>query len=938
MAFGVRGYCPSDGVCVANCLDRGNCSCAHRYELAGAVCHYNPSENLLDLGMGGSLSCCVNVRGHFVVYGANRIMDRRPTLSHRGPNHTGGRNLDTPFRAQESSYHAEDHSRRPAMILHPTVVIGLGSTGKHVVANAQKYLYEVLNGEQLNLFQFIVLETAVNQQDQGWTAPGVNTRPTDINVQDIGAAYNTLKLILANEFSWCPQDMHIHGSGAGNKRAGGRLMLFRNMEMIERKFRTSIDDVTTAANDPQTTIHINRLLASRGGNQQEHPLPTTPVPVVLVVGTLTGGTCSGACVDLGYLLRRVAPSSNREAIFFMPDNTAIATYKANSWAALSDLVYFTEHPSDYEAVWLDEAQGRRSYQERDRPGPLPPYNRVYLVTERDRNGNPHMPYRDDPGSPLLMMAGLTVATNLLGLYELRQTNLVNLNQRVGKNPIYNTFLTQSVRGVSYPKYEISEGAACEIIAGHICKYWIDTQACWVQGRREELQREEISKQGRDLWNRKCQPIWEGLRANLKQAVYAHRIRDGKVPDVADYLKAEITENRDGTIFRTIDQNVENRGRELQNAIQIAWVEILQQKQNLQYADWFLDGVQGELRRARRFWEGIKIPTGENDVPAWQAQAGKMGERLVARHTGLSVNLLFQRMNVIEDELDQIITRLEMFLMYSIFGKVTQWVDSGPRAWVKSARLLLTDVQTYASARGNAIRGSLQDVTGPLLKVSRSRFSDEIVTLAKSPPSIPGRDYVDYLDGKIIGMLSCVGEGGSNSTDNLFQELIDRTQPQLIQELQKGGPIDIVTEVEKQHVSPQVALRARETQTLSLTTRQDLMIGGNNVPSYILTKSAGSSARLEKLLRISDANFPSLHQHELPLFDHMALFYQEGAKFNLDSLQFGDDLRRSFNEAKKEDEAVLDPLRLLKLHSPPPDAAAASAPASRSEQSELGREA
>jgi hypothetical protein len=799
------------------------------------------------------------------------------------------------------------------MILHPTVVIGVGSTGKYVVASAQKYLYEVLNGEQLKLFKFIVLETAINQQDQS-LGGGLHTKPVDIKVADIGTAYNTLKKGLGDEFNWCRVDMQIVGPGAGNKRAGGRLMLFHHFETIRTVIQSALDEVSAAAIDDRTTKNINRLLGERGGRGQEHPLPNQPVPVILVVGTLAGGTCSGTCVDLGYLLRRIAPGAYREAVFFMPDQSAIGTYKANSWAALLDLMHFTKCPTDYEAVWLNNALSREAYRESDQPGPVPPYRHVYLVTQRDRTGNAHLPYADNAGSPLLMMEGLCVAANLLGLHELRQSRLVDLNARVGMDPVANTFLTHGMRGVSYPKYEISEAAACKIIADQICYYWLSKEACYVRGRREELQQEEISKIGRGLWNAKSPSIWGGLRGTVDLADEARRIKSNQITDVTTHLMAEFTENRDGTIFRSVDQNVESRKRNLQSAILGAFIEVLQEKQNLQYGEWFLDGVRSEIARARKYWQGLGIPSGENDMPAWQTKVRDLTNRLVSRYTAFSANIVNQRLEVIEDELEQILSRLEMFLMFRTFGDIAHWMETQLQARLDSMRHLLTDVKTFAGARADAIAKSLEDKSGPLLKVSRSAdrgFGEEISILAKSDYSIQGKEFINQSQDEIRGMLALGGQASSRGKEQLFEELIGRIQPSLIQKLQQGGAIDIVREIEGQKVKPQTIQRVHATQALSLSTRHGFMTGEENVPSLLLTKSVQSSNGLDQLLLQADQSFPVLRKDELPLFDHMALFYQEGGKFDLDSLLYGEELKNAYMDALKEDEAVLDPLRLLK---------------------------
>jgi hypothetical protein len=211
-------------------------------------------------------------------------------------------------------------------------------------------------------------------------------------------------------------------------------------------------------------------------------------------------------------------------------------------------------------------------------------------------------------------------------------------------------------------------------------------------------------------------------------------------------------------------------------------------------------------------------------------------------------------------------------------------------------------------------------------VSRSAdrgFADEIATLAKAFPSIPGKEFIDYRGADFHGMLALTRQPGGGGRERLFQELIDRTQPSLIQQLQKDAPIDIVAEIERQQVKPQAVQRAHATQALSLSTRHDLMTGAQNVPSLLLTKSGRSSEDLDLLLRGVDAQLPRLRLEELSLLDHMALFYQEGGRFNLESLLDGEDLKRSYDAALMADEAVLNPLRLL-TKSPPPPAQAPAA--------------
>jgi hypothetical protein len=801
------------------------------------------------------------------------------------------------------------------MILHPTVVIGVGSTGKHIVAGIEKYLYEVLNGETLDLFRFLVFETAINQAEQNTVPSEWRTKPVDIKVHDIGAAFYTMKQTLGEDFNWCPPGMHIDGPGAGNKRAGGRLMLLHNLTKVRRIISDAITAVKTAAEDHHTATGIRKLLSDRGAQAPQAIVPALPVPVVLVVGTLAGGTCSGSCVDLGYLIRQIAPASYRQAMFLLPGPTDADKFRANSWAALTDLVYFTENPDSYSVAWVTDAQTRQDYTETSQPGPEPPYKHVYLVTQRDRAGNAHLIYRDSPDAPLLMMTALAVAADLLGLQDLRRIRLANHNPQ---NRIHNTFLTSSIRGVCYPKYDISEAAACKIIA-RVCDYWLGSEECYVEGRREPLLKEEVSKKGRDTWNAKAPSIWAGLRATVPIATLARRIKAGQITDLHNFLVAQLTENRQDTIFRAVDQNVENRRREFETAIRLAFVDALQQKQNLKYAEWMLDGVQAEIDRARKYWESIGVPGHTSDLASWQTRADGMVTRLESRAKAFSPNLLGQRLAVIEDELEQIVTRLEMFLMYDTLGKLSKWADLELQSKLDSLRSLLESLRTFVLEREKNIEIGLKDRTGPLLKISRSAardFREEISGLATYEPEIGPNSFVDYEAGKFTGLLPLTEQPARDAKDRLFVELIDRIQPKLIQRLQVNAPIDIANEIDRQGVFQQAIQRAHATQQLSLAIKGNfVMRPANTIPSLLLTKSALVSTRVHEMMVSNDKAFPALDDEELPFFDHMALFYQEGGGFSLNVLSGVNDYAQAYEGARSQDEATIDPLRMIKKSQP-----------------------
>ena len=89
-----------------------------------------------------------------------------------------------------------------------------------------------------------------------------------------------------------------------------------------------------------------------------------------------------------------------------------------------------------------------------------------------------------------------------------------------------------------------------------------------------------------------------------------------------------------------------------------------------------------------------------------------------------------------------------------------------------------------------------------------------------------------------------------------------------------------------------------------------MTGPDNVPAYVLAKDEAMAAKLLRNLR-EQGVIPELLPKELPLLDHMALFYQEGGKLDTTLLSDRDAFASSYATAIARNPEFLDPLRLLR---------------------------
>src|SRR5450432_223746 len=212
------------------------------------------------------------------------------------------------------------------------------------------------------------------------------------------------------------------------------------------------------------------------------------------------------CIDMGYAIRQIDPQAERIGIFFVPDPNAPDTFRQNAWAALKDLEYFIDNQGAFQGVWKSEQRTPLPYSR----GAAKPYDRIYLISSLNQSAQTRLQYQSNMQSPLIVMVATMIAADLLGLYSLRAGKLVNLNQHVTGPEKHRTFLNFSLRGISYPKYELSEASACKVVADTICGNWLSkTQYVTKAGMGSNILEDNERSKGRDVWNEKFTVVWNG---------------------------------------------------------------------------------------------------------------------------------------------------------------------------------------------------------------------------------------------------------------------------------------------------------------------------------------------------------------------------------------------------------------------------------------------
>jgi len=801
------------------------------------------------------------------------------------------------------------------MRINPSIVIGLGSSGCHVVANLERIIYEVVGETRLDLFRLISLDTDTRAKDDEPPPCGKRSVSYSAHSPDTGQAIRDLTQKLGDDFSWCPPRLTIEGEGAGNLRAGGRLLLFDHFARILSMIRDAALDVRTAAMHGETARLLHDQLERRGIPPVDNLIHPTQT-VVYVVGTLAGGTCSGMCVDLGYAIRNVAPEAERIGMFLLPDRNEAPAYLENTWATLKDLEYFCDNPSSFRSVWISEAGAKVRYQ----ADSVLPYNYAYLLSPTNEAGVLRMPYHASSDSPLVVMASMQLAACLFGMRSHISASHVNLQNQVQTKPKNRFFLNANLRAVSYPKYEISEGAACRMIDEKVCARWLNRDNYMSTAGVVPIDEDKAQGVGRNHWNDHFNAIWEGLGADvdIKQHVGGFLRKTATRPDAN--LLHQITSPNQGTIYSQVAAKLRDRREKLQLMIKGGLGRVFEDSQNVRCAELYLQGVKAELENTVRFWNAVGTPA-RGDQDSWSSRARSLVQEATGKQRLLSWALA-AREELLTEEFGKIVTRLQMYLMTQTLSEVLAWIDTDLTSWLGTLRRSVEAVQDIAANRRRSIAARMMEVNGPILKIGRSRTESlqvEIEELGNAEPHFD-RPLLASLDGNFTGIFAVKERPGPNDNRQIFINLKNALQPARLRALEDKGHVDLVTQIRNEGRTSQVVDHFKDAQAMSLATRIGLKKSPAAVPSFVLGVSQDSARLIMEEMRTVMGNPPVAVPQPLPMFDHMVLFYQEGAcsvqpeeeyQSIPDVLSDANIYREHFNSKMKMQSDSLDPLAGMK---------------------------
>ncbi len=265
----------------------------------------------------------------------------------------------------------------------PTLLIGLGGTGKEVLLRLRRRLVTTYGSlDELPFLRFLHCDTDqtrkareqydVKQEDDPlWDS--VRFRGSEIvNLSIDGGTSRYLDNLgkYPRIARWFPggdlQKLGDLGEGAGQIRAAGRLTMFHRQTWDDLRGR--IEQALDTLRNPDVLTRVD------GGFDVD-----TGELEFVVVASIAGGTGSGTFLDFGYLLKDIAPADRQFGIFFMPgfykayggaDRT-----RANGYAALMELNHYS-FGNRFMRDWDGNARTMAP----------PPYSNIYLLDSANAQG------------------------------------------------------------------------------------------------------------------------------------------------------------------------------------------------------------------------------------------------------------------------------------------------------------------------------------------------------------------------------------------------------------------------------------------------------------------------------------------------------------------------------------------------------------------------
>lgn len=286
---------------------------------------------------------------------------------------------------------------RRSVNIRPTVLIGLGGTGKEVLRRMRRMFYEKYRVVGLPVMEYLWFDTDIRAVDLTGAAPDYLDRRIDftarekidgrIRPNDLDG-YRRQKGAFPYIWDWFPEALDSLPSdavmqGAGQIRPCGRLAFFHHYTAIRNAIQQKAGWVTST--DARRRMEEEAF--------SEYSVEQDALEIIIVT-SIGGGTGSGCFMDVGFLCRELYPNSIRTAFMVLPNvfdsvvgSSGQEAVHANGFASLKELEYFMQPRFAPEGEDGGAFTTHSFYWDgQEHSVPAPPFSTVYQVDNQNVTG------------------------------------------------------------------------------------------------------------------------------------------------------------------------------------------------------------------------------------------------------------------------------------------------------------------------------------------------------------------------------------------------------------------------------------------------------------------------------------------------------------------------------------------------------------------------
>ena len=275
--------------------------------------------------------------------------------------------------------------------IRPTVLIGLGGTGKEVLRRLRRMFYEKYRMVGLPVMEYLWFDTDIRNIDIMMNETDLLGRRIDFSARDkIDGrvmpqeleGYRNNKGMYPHIWSWFPEALDALSStsitqGASQIRPFGRLAFFHHYD----KLRGEIERKVNTVRSREARTKMERIFPDYDADPND-------LEIVLVT-SIAGGTGSGSFIDMGFLCRDLFPNAVSTAYLVLPSVfdgvvSSRQTTRANGFAALKELEHYMQPHFDAQGTGDSHFdQHKFEWDGSEHRVPAPPFSTVYLLDDRN---------------------------------------------------------------------------------------------------------------------------------------------------------------------------------------------------------------------------------------------------------------------------------------------------------------------------------------------------------------------------------------------------------------------------------------------------------------------------------------------------------------------------------------------------------------------------